>query len=226
MKKALYLLLLMALLTGCALQNDEKESIDTSGAIGTVTEKTATALQEEISPTMQAYIDVLENKRPLYNSFSKTEKYLDELLRKEESIGRFSIIDLNGDGSPEVVLRLYYMTNEYYAFSVLHYEDGTVYQYGFPYRGFNDLKVDGSFYWSNSAFNHGIAKLDFHKDEYIETNLAYCDVDMEEHYSYYIGDESVSYAEFSAFQNEHGKTQSVEWHDYSIEDFKSFVANS
>lgn len=231
MKKALYLLLLMALLTGCASQNgvDEAGTDNRDTTLETsITTELSSNPEDELSPSLQAYIAVLENKTPLYNSYSKKEMYLDEtvVIAEGERIEKFSIIDLNDDGSPEVVLRLYYMTNEDYAFSVLHYEDGIVYQYGFPYRGFNDLKVDGSFYWSNSAFNSGIAKLDFHKDEYIETNLAYCDVDTEENYSYYIGDKSVSHAEFSAFQDEHGKTQSVEWHDYSIEDFKSSVANS
>ena len=112
------------------------------------------------------------------------------------------------------------MTNEYYAFSVLHYDNGTVYQYGFPYRGFNGLKADGTYHWSNSAFNNGIARIDFDRDVYTETNLAYCDVDMEENYSYYVGGERVSHAEFSLYQEEHSQRQGAEWHDYSIEDFK------
>lgn len=224
MKRYICMILCMVLLTGCRLQNSvadtSTDNSDSAIETDTTNEVTPSSAQGEIPLPLQAYIAVLENKEPLYASYSKEEKYLNELITGEESIAKYTLIDLNDDGAPEVVLQLSYGTNEYYAFSVLHYSDGIVYHYGFPYRGFNCLKIDGSYHWSNSAFNNGIAKIDFNKDIYTETNLAYCEVDTKENYSYYIGNESVSHAEFSAFQAEHEQKQSAEWYDYTIDDFK------
>ena len=85
---------------------------------------------------------------------------LDDFLTNQELYGvvfkvtRFTMIDLDGDQAPEVVLELTVANNpEFY--EVLHDVNGTIYGYNIVYRGLEMLKTDGTFLYSNGAADNG-----------------------------------------------------------------------
>ena len=68
----------------------------------------------------------------------------------------FTVVDMDEDGVPEVVIM--YDPGEVKVFCV---EGGTVYGYDFSYRGMMNLKIDGTFNWSNDAGSSGIGRQTF-----------------------------------------------------------------
>jgi hypothetical protein len=58
---------------------------------------------------------------------------------------KFAVADLDKDGIPEVVLWKKVNNNDYFGFMILHEQAGNVYGYSLYYRGFNQLKNDGTF---------------------------------------------------------------------------------
>lgn len=78
---------------------------------------------------------------------------------------KYAYIDLDKDGMDELVVKLS-KTDDY---AIIHYEDNVVYGYEYiPLRGFRDLKEDGTYYASDSAYTTYIYKIKFNKDTYIE----------------------------------------------------------
>ena len=65
------------------------------------------------------------------------------------SPAQFAVVDLDGDGAPEVV----YQRSDYRGFWVLRYVQGQVWAYNVVYRGLMELKQDGSFRGSGGSDN-------------------------------------------------------------------------
>lgn len=70
-----------------------------------------------------------------------------------------------------MVLWLGYYENDYAGFLVLHRDGNDVYAHGFPHRGINGLRHDGTYYSSSGGWS-SIRTLDFEGDKCIETTLA------------------------------------------------------
>ena len=66
----------------------------------------------------------------------------------------FTVLDIDGDKIPEVVLELS-IGNNPQDFEVLHYMNGAVYGYNIAYRGLMELKTDETFRYSNGASDTG-----------------------------------------------------------------------
>lgn len=92
----------------------------------------------------------------------------------------FTVMDLDGDGSGEVVLWLSVNGNEYYGCEVLHEEDQQVYGYCIPYRAFNSLKEDKTFTFSSGAGNTGIGIMKFDKTVYEIEKIVLSEVSYDE----------------------------------------------
>lgn len=169
----------------------------------------------EANSTVQMLYHVLANRIPMYDADSDKPMLLSEYLAETLSVEKYSIIDLNSDDEYEMVLWLSHGALEDYGFTVLHCEDSTVYAYGFPYRGFYELKEDGTYHWSGGAGHHGTAKIDFSGDTYTQTDLAYCDnVTDSQTIHYYIGDVSVSEEEFHAYESAQSLKPDAVWREY------------
>ena len=183
------------------------------------------AASSDDAPSYAVYQEVLENKKTVITASEQKEILFRDSLAEGVDVASYSILDMDGDTIPEVVLRMRYYTNDSYAFRVLHSEGDTVYMFYFPFRGLNNLKVDGTHHWSNGAFNNGEARIDFGAGTYTETNLAYCDTDASGNALYYIGDKSVSRAEYTAYYEELEKTPDTVWVAYTPEAFAESIAS-
>ena len=72
---------------------------------------------------------------------------------------KFTIVDLDGNGENEIVLWIQSNNGLDYGFEILYFQDQEVYGFTLPYRGFMDLKTDGTFYSSGGLDNRGIRRL-------------------------------------------------------------------
>lgn len=76
-------------------------------------------------------------------------------------ITKFTIVDLDGNGENELVLWIQANGHLDYGFEILFYKDQEVYGFTRVYRGFMDLKTDGTFTYSGGAAHSGVARLQF-----------------------------------------------------------------
>jgi len=210
---ALLLLLLSITITACS--NSSGSKIESS--------KTQALSGNNMKLAMEAYMTVLQNKAEFYSPDNKKKVYLNDFLTNEELFGtqfkvtRFTVLDMDGDKIPEVVLEL--KKDDFY--EVLHYMNDEVYGYIRSYRQLENIKFDGTFGWSNSAFNDGIGKLKFKPDACETDNLGYCDADK-----YFIENKPVTEETYISFsKKEHGKTDTV-WYEFTQNNIETELSAS
>ena len=76
-------------------------------------------------------------------------------------ITKYTIIDLDQDNVPEIVLGITENEQSDYGFLVLRFENGGVVGYDFTYRQMIDLKKDGTFGYLGGVADTGYARLNF-----------------------------------------------------------------
>ena len=161
---------------------------------------------------------ILRGEDAFHDTATKQRAYLTDWLKTNEmSVSKYSVIDLNGDGVPELVLWLNRGTNEHVGFLVLYDINNTVYAHLLYYREFSDLKEDGTFDFSSGVSNHGIGRIDFEGDTYTIRKLAYCESVDNQNVSYFLENKSVTKQAFDAYENaQNSKTDAV-WVEHTIE---------
>lgn len=115
-------------------------------------------------------------------------------------------VDLDGDGTEEAVLALY-ANDDPFGFELLRYTEGVVYGYALTYRELLELKTDGTFIYSSGAYDNGMGRIAFAKDEYAVIPFAYCESTDGGGISYWVDGSSVTEA---VYQNEVSVQQSKE----------------
>ena len=179
-----------------------------------------TTVLSTMQTTENIFQSVLENKASFTLASSKENALLSEYKANTGySVKKYTVLDLNDDRDPEMVLWLGYGTNDYAGFLVLHRDGDTVYAHGFPYRGFNGLNGDGVYTSSSSAFNMSILKLDFDGDTCTETVLARREGDgSPESVTYYIEDRIGTAEEFEKYFKRYNSRSIPDWYSYDIEE--------
>lgn len=176
---------------------------------------------------MEAYKAVLKNKTEFFSTDNKKSILLNDFLTKPEvyettfKVLHFSVLDMDSDGVPEVVLELA-VTNDNYPdfYEVLHYTDSKVYGYLFGIRSMEDLKADGTFGYSGGAADNGFGKLIFQDSTcktntigYKESGQTNSDGTINE--KYFINNKQVTEETYDSFQNgQTGKKDTV-WHEFT-----------
>ena len=173
---------------------------------------------------LNAYQDILDNNILMYNTNTDKKMYLCDYLNETElSISKYSIIDMNGDNNPEMVVwlsrgTLSCATNENWSFLILRNSDDLVYAYELAYRTFFELKNDGTFMYSNSSSDYGVGKMDFLNAKYAINKIAYSEsVDNTQKTSYVIENRSVSKEEFEVYIAEQNKKDAAIWQEYTLD---------
>jgi hypothetical protein len=133
----------------------------------------------------------------------------------------FSIIDMNDDGVPEVVLSISVPLEDKI---VLHYENGVIYGYEFSVRGMNCLTKNGKFTSSSGAGNWSINKVRFSSGSYEIDELCRSESNADGNI-YYVNNEEVSTDEFWLFMEEKTK-ESAEWYPFSADTIASDFATA
>lgn len=212
MRFVLLSLLIIALFTGC---NFDKTADRTNTSPPDVAQWSEVSLNKKCQ-------NVLDNKDLLYDVDTNEEMYISKFLdNRELTMSKYSIVDLNGDSSPEVVGWLSRGANDYWGFLVLHYENDMVYAYELAYRAFNELKSDGTFSFSSSVSDHGIGKIEFLSGTYKVNKIAYSETEYgTQKVSYYVDNNSVSKKDFESYISKQSEKRDVEWDEITINSTK------
>lgn len=224
----LLMLILSISLTACSNNKDNAN-------LNNKSESAKTQLSSDNkSFAIDAYKAVLQNKAEFFSSDDNKDVYLKDFLTKDEIYGtvykltHFAVVDMDGDGTPEVILELTvgkYV--EYY--EVLHYMNNKVTGYIQVLRGFGDLKTDGTVFYSGSAFNNGYLKLSFKANACDDYILGYHNTDDNNGSpirTYFIDNKPATEKEYNAFVKEQDEKKDAAWYEVSNENIETKITDS
>lgn len=172
---------------------------------------------------LEAYKAVLQDKTEFFSTDNKKKLYLKDFLTNKEiystifKVTHFTVLDMDGDKVPEVVLELS-VGNEPAFYEVLHYMNDTVYGYLIVYRGLEGLKADGTFRYSSGAADNGLGKLKFQSDAFkteilgeSKSNRSNANLII----SYLINNKPVTKESFDSFMNDQFVKKDAVWYGFS-----------
>ena len=238
----LALAIFVTLIAGCGLFGDSDSTEDSSSDISETTAgpDTPQAALASFRMLLQdkafffQYEDAAASNAAVFRNSDdeRTSMNLSSFLESQSGgssgvqVKNFSILDMNGDGIPEMVIEITRAGIK----NVFHYEKGNLYGYTFYSRGMNALKKDGSFTASAGSAHTYFQKLRFIDGVCSFEVLAFSDVMTEsEQYqeAFYIHGEAVSKEMFLAYWDDHDKKEDPEYHTFSVEtivaDFEQII---
>jgi len=233
MKSKIISILLVFLLsisvTACS-NNKDSSNLDSKSESA----KTQLSSEDNKSLAMEAYKAVLQNKAEFFSTDNKKNVYLNDFLTNEEIYGtvfklsHFTVLDMDGDGIPEVVLELT-VGNYVEFYEVLHYMDDKVNGYSQVLRGFENLKKDGTVRYSNSAFNNGYRKLSLETDACEDDILGYHNTESNNDVvtrTYFIDNKPATEESYNAFAKEQDEKKDAVWYEFSQENIETEITDN
>ena len=231
MRKRILAILLSALLvanvsacnyaTDDNIQEEGKESttVDTKN-LYTGSESESALITDEKSQM----IAVEMYKETLYDFMNGLNPFetVDWVLNGNPSFS-FAIVDMNGDGFPEVIVYNLDNLGNFGEHLVLHYVSGEPYlvtaQFGF--RGMYNIMKDGTFAWNRrSGLEYGTGKLEGNSLDYIE--LYWIRNDGTDEVEFFIGDQKVTLEELNAFSSQFSNER-AEFYELTEENIEKYV---
>lgn len=181
------------------------------------------------SVASEALKSVLQNKADFISTDEDSKKIdLNEFLTNKQifetafKVTHFSVVDMDGDEIPEVVLELTPSPGQNPEFfEVFHYRDGTVYGYIQVYRGFSNLKADGAFRFSSGVLYNGYGRLRFQSNASEMDIVGVRDTSSDGSAIYSIRNKSVTEEAFISFSNEEDGKEDVVWHEFSLKNMEA-----
>ena len=134
------------------------------------------------------------------------------------NVSQFAVLDLDGDGTEELVLQVAVYDDDGHAFVILHYQDDVIYGFTRWRRGFRELKADGSFSFSSGAADTGWGTLQF--DGEILTIIekarsrSHYDDDNNFFIDYFVDGTSVTEGDFTSAMGTFWVKPDVTWFDF------------
>ena len=137
------------------------------------------------------------------------------------TITRFALLDLDGNGTAELVLNIDFSGEEEYV--ILTCYDGAVYANQIVYRGFLTPKADGTVAWSNGAFDNGYARFRFENGVLVYDDFAVM-IDNGSSVTYTLNGENVSEEDYNAFTAEQNAKDDLAWTEFSVDAVNAALA--
>ena len=138
------------------------------------------------------------------------------------TIKSFALLDLDGDGTDELVLAIDYSGEEEYV--ILACYDGALYANQVVYRGFLLPKADGTFEWSNGAFDNGASRACFENGVLVYDDFAAMSEGSDGNAVYTLDGESVDETAYDAFLDEQSAKADLAWTEFSIDSIAEALA--
>ena len=130
---------------------------------------------------------------------------------------RLTVLDLDGDGQMEAVVKEYRRGVEDTELGslVLDVQHGVVYAYDLTLRAFNELRADGTFIYSSGAADNGIASLKPEEDSSTYQILAESRTDSAGGISYTVDGLTVTGTEYSAALDRQAQKPEAVWYEWN-----------
>ena len=138
------------------------------------------------------------------------------------TITRFALLDLDSDGTDELVLNIDFSGEEEYVILTCH--GGTVYANQVVYRGFLSPKADGTFEWSNGAFDNGASRARFENGVLVYEDFAAMAEGSDGNTVYTLNGESVDETAYDAFLDEQAAKADLSWTEFSVDAINAALA--
>lgn len=176
---------------------------------------------------LKAFKSILQNKSEFYNTDAQKNQYLKEFLANNGAfdcilkILHFTVLDMDGDKIPEVIIKLAINGHDYEDFyEVLHYIDDKVYGYIFSNRCLGGVKADGTFIYSGGASDNGFGKLKFQGSTCVTESIGYKESegskdDNTPNEIYFIDNKQVTSDKYESFVTEQFAKKEAIWFDIS-----------
>ncbi len=143
-------------------------------------------------------------------------------LRTPAEILEFAVVDLDKDNIPEVVLRISVAGNDCWESIILHYQEHKIYGYTEPYRGFHDLKFDGTFsYTEGLMYSSGFSTMTFVENQLQKNNFLYYKYSNDNDYVYYIDCKPGTVDEYLIAEEMQREKSNVIWYEYTEKNIKT-----
>lgn len=218
LRTLLAVLTLALLLTACGQQSDDSNDAPPDAQPGNLYEDFFTGNVTATANLINAGVEASTA------SFRAPDVYATKGVDGSDmdwTITRFALLDLDGDGTDELVIAIDYSGNEEYV--VLTCYDGTVYANQVVYRGFLTPKADGTVAWSNGAFDNGYARFRFENGVLVYDDFAVM-IDNGSSVTYTLNGENVSEEDYNAFTVEQDAKDDLAWTDFTVEAVSAALA--
>lgn len=219
LRTLLAVLTLALLLTACGQQSDDSNDAPPDAQPGNLYEDFFTGNVTATANLINAGVEASTA------SFRAPDVYAAEGMDGTDmdwTITRFALLDLDGDGTDELVLNIDYSGDEEYV--VLTCYDGAVYANQVVHRGFLTPKADGTVAWSNGAFDNGYARFRFENGVLVYDDFAAVSSDDSGSVTYTLNGESVSEEDFDAFIAEQNAKDDLAWTAFSVDAVNAALA--
>ncbi len=178
----------------------------------------------ESTTAIGAYKAVLRGEMEFRDTLSGKDfdiSRVQEIITSDTSItiepNYFTAVDLDADGTPEVILSLVINGSNSFGYLVLRYQDSIVYGYTFAQRELSEIRTDGTFEASGGAADVGICRITFDKDSYLIDKFTYHETheDSENGFSnsYFVDHRMVEQAEYDQAYNKWKEIPYVKWYE-------------
>ena len=219
LRTLLAMLTLALLLTACGQQSDDSNDAPPDAQPGNLYEDFFTGNVTATANLINAGVEASTA------SFRAPDVYATKGVDGSDmdwTITRFALLDLDGDGADELVLAIDYSGEEEYV--ILTCYDGAVYANQIVYRGFLSPKADGTFEWSNGAFDNGASRARFENGVLVYDDFAAMSSDDSGSVTYTLNGESVSEEDFDAFIAEQNAKDDLAWTAFSVDAVNAALA--
>jgi hypothetical protein len=139
-------------------------------------------------------------------------------------IWEFAVADLNGDREDEVILFVVGASGDTGGKVILHQSDDKVYGYLTDNRFLMDLKIDGTFNFSDPTgiMETGIAAIaNFTEEGYTEDKISYETGTYKGWDTFVVDHQPATEAEYLNAVSQQDKKQNVKWYEFNHENFNT-----
>ncbi len=182
-------------------------------------------IDKKRSLAMSTLKKVVKSECDFYNVDDKVDVRLNKFdfvngskLDKALAIKNFSVIDLDGDEIPEVVL----FTDEI-QYEILQYDDNKVYGYNIFFRELMNIKIDGTFSFSGGASDSGFGRMIFSINNRSIQNEVYSEshnIGDKNVISYFKNQLEITESDYFKFIDEQNKKEDIKWYDFTVENIE------
>ncbi len=202
---------LALLLTACGQKSDDADDTPPNAQAGNLYEDFFTGDVTVTANLINAGV------APVTASFRAPDVYAAKGVDGSDTdwtIDRFALLDMDGNGAEELILAITQSGSEEYVILTCDYD---VYANQVVYRGFLSPKADGTFEWSNGAFDNGAARARFENGVLVYDDFAAMLGGSDGSVVYTLNGESVDETAYSAFLAEQSAKEDLAWTRFTLD---------